>query len=180
MKHFPLVPVEEDGRLHDPVIRENFIERVFVLKRWREMMGQSAKIGGLVEFHSRHKLQIMAHSPRHGVSLGKLVAEAKTIPIQELFDQYRSLLMEALKLRATVKKNTNVLQHLTGYFKKEISADEKQELIEVIGHYHRGDFPLIVPITLINHYVRKYAQPYLRGQYYLNPHPVELQLRNHA
>jgi len=180
MKYFPLIPVEEDGRLHDPVLRESFIERIFVLKRWREMIGQGGKIGSLVEFHSRHKLLIMAHSARHGASLGKLVAGAKTIQEQELREQYQSLLMEALKLRSTLKKNTNVLQHLMGYFKKELSADEKQELLEVIDHYHRGDFPLIVPITLINHYVRKYEQPYLKGQYYLNPHPVELQLRNHV
>jgi uncharacterized protein YbgA (DUF1722 family)/uncharacterized protein YbbK (DUF523 family) len=180
MKHFPLVPVEEDGRLHDPVLRENFVERIFVLKRWREMIGQGAKIGGLVEFHSRHKLLIMAHSPRLGASLGKLVAAANTIQNQAPHEQYQSLLMEALKLRSTVKKNTNVLQHLMGYFKKEISTDEKQELLELIEHYHRGNFPLIVPITLINHYVRKYDQSYLKGQYYLNPHPVELQLRNHV
>jgi len=180
MKHFPLVPVEEDGRLHDPVLRESFIERIFVLKRWREMIGQGAKISSFVEFHGRHKLLIMAHSPRHGVGLGKLVAAPKTIQKQELQEQYQSLLMEALKLRSTIKKNTNVLQHLMGYFKKELSADEKQELLEVIEHYHRGDFPLIVPITLINHYIRKYDQPYLKGQYYLNPHPVELQLRNHV
>ena len=108
------------------------------------------------------------------------MAGAKTIQKQELNEQYQSLLMEALKLKSTVKKNTNVLQHLMGYFKKELSADEKQELLEVIEHYHRGDFPLIVPITLINHYVRKYEQPYLKAQYYLNPHPVELQLRNHV
>jgi uncharacterized protein YbgA (DUF1722 family)/uncharacterized protein YbbK (DUF523 family) len=180
IKHFPLIPVEEDGRLHDPVLRENFIERIFVLKRWREMIGQGGRVGALVEFHSRHKLLIMAHSARHSASLGRLVAGAKTIQKQELYEDYQSLLMEALKLKSTVKKNTNVLQHLMGYFKKELSTDEKQELIEVIEHYHRGDFPLIVPITLINHYVRKFEQPYLKGQYYLNSHPVELQLRNHV
>jgi uncharacterized protein YbgA (DUF1722 family) len=122
----------------------------------------------------------MAHSPRHGSSLGKLVAGAKTIQQEELYEQYQSLMMEALKLRSTVKKNTNVLQHLMGYFKKRLSVDEKQELLEVFEHYHRGDFPLIVPITLINHYVRRFEQPYLETQYYLNPHPIELQLRNHV
>lgn len=180
MNHFPLIPVEEEGRLHDPALRESFIERIFVLKRWREMMEQGGKIGSLVEFHSRHKLLIMAHSPKHSTHLGKLVASPKTIPEEDLYLQYQSLLMEALKLRATVKKNTNVLQHLMGYFKKQLSADEKQELLEVIDHYYQGHFPLIVPITLINHYVRKYGQPYLQIQYYLNPHPLELQLRNHV
>jgi uncharacterized protein YbgA (DUF1722 family)/uncharacterized protein YbbK (DUF523 family) len=180
MKHFPLIPVEEEGRLHDPALRESFIERIFVLKRWREMMEQGGKLGALVEFQTRHKLLVMAHSPKHGNHLGKLAAGAKTIPEEELYRQYQALLMEALKLRATVKKNTNVLQHLMGYFKKELSPDEKQELLDVIQHYYEGHFPLIVPITLINHYVRKYGQPYLKIQYYLNPHPLELQLRNHV
>jgi uncharacterized protein YbgA (DUF1722 family) len=180
MKHFPLVPVEEEGRLHDPALRESFIERIFVLKRWREMVGQGREIGILVEFHTHHKLLVMAHSPKHANHLGKLVATAKTIPAEDLYRQYEALLMEALKLRATVKKNTNVLQHLMGYFKKQLSPDEKQELLEVLDHYYQGHFPLIVPITLINHYVRKYEQSYLRLQFYLNPHPLELQLRNHV
>ena len=180
MKHFPLLPVEEEGRLHDPALRESFIERIFVFKRWREMIAQGRKINSLVEFHTRHKLLIMAHSPKHNTSLGNLVANAKTIPEADLYRQYESLLMEALKLRATVKKNTNVLQHLMGYFKKQLSGNEKQELLDVIEHYYQGHFPLIVPITLINHYVRKYEQPYLAIQFYLNPHPLELQLRNHV
>ena len=180
MRHFPLIPVEEEGRLHDPVLRENFIERIFVLKRWREMMEQGAKMGSLVDFHTRHKLLIMAHSPKHYTSLGRLVADGKALLEEELFREYQSLLMDALKLSATVKKNVNVLQHLMGYFKRQLTADEKQEVLEVIEHYHQGHFPLIVPITLINHYVRKYEQPYLKLQYYLNPHPLELQLRNHV
>jgi uncharacterized protein YbgA (DUF1722 family)/uncharacterized protein YbbK (DUF523 family) len=180
MNHFPLVPVEEEGRLHDPVLRESFIERIFTLKRWREMIGQGGKIGNLVDFHSRHKLLIMAHSPKHSTALGKLVAGAKAVLEEERYGQYQSMLMEALKLKATAKKNANVLQHLMGYFKKQLSADEKRELLEVLDHYQQGHFPLIVPITLINHYVRKYDQPYLKIQYYLNPHPLELQLRNHV
>ena len=180
MRHFPLIPVEEEGRLHDPVLRENFIERIFVLKRWREMMEQGAKMGSLVDFHTRHKLLIMAHSPKHYTSLGRLVADGKALLEEELFREYQSLLMDALKLSATIKKNVNVLQHLMGYFKRQLTADEKQEVLEVIEHYHQGHFPLIVPITLINHYVRKYEQPYLKLQYYLNPHPLEMQLRNHV
>jgi uncharacterized protein YbgA (DUF1722 family) len=180
MKHFPLVPVEEEGRLHDPALRENFIERIFVLNRWREMVKMGGKISNLVEFHTRHKLLIMAHSPKHNTALGKLVATAKAVSGEELYRQYQSLLMEALKLRASAKKNTNVLQHVMGYFKKQLSANERQELLEVIDHYRQGHFPLVVPITLINHYVRKYDQPYLKVQHYLNPHPLELQLRNHV
>jgi uncharacterized protein YbgA (DUF1722 family)/uncharacterized protein YbbK (DUF523 family) len=180
MKHFPLLPVEEDGRLHDPGLRENFIERIFVFKRWREMLARGRKIGHLVEFHTQHKLLLLAHSPKHSRSLGKLVAEARETAPAELFGRYLSLLMEALRLKATVKKHTNVLHHLMGYFKKQLTKDEKQELLEVIGRYHEGTVPLIVPITLMNHYVRKYDEPYLKKQVYLEPHPMELKLRNHA
>jgi uncharacterized protein YbgA (DUF1722 family)/uncharacterized protein YbbK (DUF523 family) len=180
MKHFPLLPVEEDGRLHDPVLRENFVARIFIFKRWREMMAANPGISELIDFHTRHKLLIMAHSLKHNSTLGKLVAGAKQSSRKEVFSSYETLLMEAVRLRATVRKNTNVLQHLMGYFKKELSADEKQELLEVIDQYHRGYVPLIVPVTLIRHYVRKYDQPYLKLQVYLNPHPTELALRNHV
>ncbi|MGA7878113.1 MAG: DUF523 and DUF1722 domain-containing protein [Desulfoferrobacter sp.] len=180
MQHFPLLPVEEEGRLHDPRLRENFIERIFVFKRWREMVDGRKRTSSMVDFHTRHKLLIMSHSPKHYNLMGKLVAKAKEIPADDLYLQYSVLLMEALKLRATAKKNTNVLHHIMGYFKKRLSADEKQELLEVIEYYHKEHFPLIVPITLINHYVRKYDQPYLKIQHYLNPHPIELQLRNHV
>lgn len=180
MDHFPLLPVEEDGRLHDPGLRENFIERIFVFKRWSEMLARGRKIGRLVEFHTQHKLLLMAHSPKHSQSLGKLVAEAKEMAPADLYARYLSLLMEALRLKATEKKHTNVLHHLMGYFKKDLSGDEKQELLEVIGSYHEGAIPLIVPITLMNHYVRKYDEPYLKKQVYLGPHPEELKLRNHA
>lgn len=180
MKHFPLLPVEEEGRLHDPRLRENFIERIFVFRRWREMLRKDKRRNRIIDFHTRHKLLLMSHSPKHYSLMGKLVARAKEMDLDDLFSQYVALLMEALKLKTTVKKNTNVLQHLMGYFKKRLSADEKQELLELIEYYYQGHFPLIVPITLINHYVRKYDQPYLKSQYYLNPHPVELQLRNHV
>ena len=180
MEHFPLLPVEEEGRLHDPVLRENFIERIFVFQRWRELLAAKPKLGDLVTFHTRHKLLIMAHSPNHYRELGRLVARAKEVPVQEFSENYQSRLMEALRLKATPKKNTNVLQHLMGYFKKDLTPDEKQELLEVIASYHQGYVPLVVPTTLINHYVRKYNQPYLKEQFYLHPHPVELQLRNHV
>ena len=180
MKHFPLLPVEEEGRLHDTALRENFIERIFVFKRWREMLEKGQKLSHLVEFHSRHKLLIMSHSPKHNSGMGKLVAKAKEIPSDRLFHEYERMLMEALRLKATIRKNTNILQHLMGYFKKQLTSDEKQEILEVIDHYHHGHIPLIVPLTLLRHYVRKFDQPYLKVQYYLDPHPVELQLRNHV
>jgi uncharacterized protein YbgA (DUF1722 family) len=112
--------------------------------------------------------------------MGKLVAKAKEIPIKELYQQYQAILMEAFQLKTTPKKNTNVLQHMVGYFREQLSSDEKKELLEVIDHYRQEYVPLIVPITLIQHYVRKYDQPYLKQQVYLNPHPLELQLRNHV
>jgi uncharacterized protein YbgA (DUF1722 family)/uncharacterized protein YbbK (DUF523 family) len=180
MEHFPLLPVEDEGRLHDPVLRENFIERIFVFKRWRELLAARSGLGGLVTFHTRHKLLILAHSPESYRELGKLVARGKELPASELYERYQSRLMEALRLKATPSKNANVLHHLMGYFKKDLSAGEKQELLEIIDNYRRGYLPLVVPVTLINHYVRKYQQPYLADQFYLHPHPVELQLRNHV
>ena len=180
MERFPLMPVEDEGRLNDARLRENFIERIFVYKRWQNFVQNDGSRKGLVDFHTDHKLLIMAHSPKHLLELGKLVAQVKELDPKELHDRYLSTLMTALKLHATVKKNVNVLQHIMGYFKKQLSSDEKQELLEVIGNYHKGLIPLIVPITLVNHYVRKYNEPYLKRQYYLNPHPIELMLRNHV
>jgi uncharacterized protein YbgA (DUF1722 family) len=136
--------------------------------------------GALVDFHTRHKLLLRAHSPEHMRQLGKLVARAADLPLPELREAYQKLLLEALSKKTTTKKNTDVLYHLMGYFKGDLSADEKQELREIIDLYHRGLVPLVVPVTLINHYVRKYDEPYLKGQWYLNPHPIELQLRNHV
>jgi uncharacterized protein YbgA (DUF1722 family)/uncharacterized protein YbbK (DUF523 family) len=180
MEHFPLLPVEEDGRLHDIRLRENFIERIFALKRWRDLLDENRNRGRLVAFHTQHKLLILSHSQKHSRILGKLVAAAKSISPKRLYPQYQALFMEALKLKTTVKKNINVLQHMMGYFKKQLSADEKQELLETFDQYRDGYIPLIVPLTLISHYVRKYDQPYLKQQVYLNPHPIELKLRNHA
>jgi uncharacterized protein YbgA (DUF1722 family) len=180
MEHFPLVPVEEEGRLHDPKLRENFIESIFALKRWRETLAKNYSLGGLVDFHTRQKLLLLSHSPTHYRNMGKLVADAKKYPKDDLFSRYEMLFLEALKLKTTLKKNINVLQHILGYFKKELSADEKQEVIEIIQQYRIGNVPLVVPLTLLNHFVRKYQQPYLMKQVYLNPHPVDLKLRNHA
>ncbi len=177
---FPLIPVEEEGRLHDPVLRENFIERIFTMKRWRGLLAAGRDIGGLVAFHSRNKLLILSHSPQIYREMGKLVAAAKSTGTAEAFSRYESLMMRALTLKATPGKHTNVLQHMLGYFKEQLTADEKQEMLEIIGNYKQGSVPLIVPVTLIQHYVRRYDQPYLAQQTYLNPHPLELKLRNHV
>ena len=180
MERFPLIPTEEEGRLHDPKLRENFIERIFTLQRWRDLCRENPTLGGLVEFHTLHKLLILAHSPEHYRNMGKLVAEGKRRPIGELLETYGRLLMESLKIKATPKKNANVLQHAMGYFKKVLAPEEKKELLDILDQYRRGWIPQIVPVTLINHYVLKYREPYLARQWYLRPHPLELQLRNHV
>jgi len=180
MQNFPLIPVIDDGRLHAPGLRENFIERVFVYKRWKEFMKKGGLVRDLIIFHTEHKLLILSHSPKHFTLLGQLVASARKYKPEDLHSEYTRLLIEGLRLIATVKKNTNVLQHIAGYFKKQLSADDKKELLEVIENYHRRYIPLIVPVVLIKHYVRKFDEPYLKRQYYLNPHPLELMLRNHA
>ncbi len=179
MDHFPLLPVEDEGRLHDPGLWENFIERIFTLKRWREALERKESRGNVVDFHTRHKLLILSHSPKHYQTMGKLVAQAKDLSLKQLYQKYQTLLMESLQMKTTPKKNANVLHHMMGYF-KVLSYDEKKELLEVIDHYRKGYIPLVVPITLINHYIRKYNQPYLKQQVYLNPHSLELQLRNHV
>lgn len=179
IEHFPLLPVEDDGRLHDPALRENFIERLFVFRRWQEL-AERCTLGRLAEFHACHKLLLLAHSPRRYTELGRLVAAGKNLPAAELFRQYQTTLMTALKILATPARHVNVLHHILGYFKQQLTADEKQELLETIDAYRGGHVPLIVPITLINHHVRKQGQPYLAQQYYLHPHPIELQLRNHV
>jgi uncharacterized protein YbgA (DUF1722 family)/uncharacterized protein YbbK (DUF523 family) len=177
MDHFPLLPAEEEGRLHDPVLRENFIERVFALARWREI---TKNRGGLVEFHRKHKLLILSHSPGRYRKMERLVAGTKQAPLKDLFEKYQKLLMESLKLNATPKKNANVLMHVAGCFKDQLSPGEREELSEIMDHYRKELVPLVVPITLINHYIRKCNQLCFREQYYLNPHPSELQLRNHV
>ncbi len=180
MDHFPNLPVEEEGRLHDPALRENFIECIFTLKRWREMLTNESTRRGLVKFHEQHKYILMAHSNPSYRELGRIVSDMKGHRLGQVQEDYHARLMQALKLRATVKKHVNVLQHMAGYFKKQLDADEKQELQDVIGNYARCHVPLIVPVTIINHYVRKYKEPYLKNQHYLKPHPIELQLRNHV
>jgi uncharacterized protein YbgA (DUF1722 family)/uncharacterized protein YbbK (DUF523 family) len=179
-EHFPLLPVEEEGRLHDPKLRENFIEAIFVLKRWRESLSPKPMRRGFVEFHTNHKLLLMAHSPIHMRLMGKLVANLKDYTVDDFRSQYQELLMVTLRFKTTRRKHTDVLMHCMGFLKQLLSSDEKKELLEIIEQYRQGHLPLIVPVILLNHYVRKYDPPYLKKQYYLKPHPIELQLRNHS
>ena len=178
-EHFPHVPVEDDGRLHDPALRENFIERIFALKRWREAI-DGKKASSIVVFHTQNKLLILAHSPQHYRDMGALVSRAGRMDFSTLKERYQELLLVALQLKATPAKHANVLQHMLGYFKQQLTPDEKQELLEIIDLHRRGILPLIVPVILMRHHVRKYQQTYLKDQTYLHPHPVELQLRNHV
>lgn len=180
MEHFPLLPVEEEGRLHDPVLREHFIESIFALQRWRSLLASNPGIGALVDFHTRHKLLIMAHSPELYREMGRLVAGAKGRPPALVRQEYETLLLRVVRSRATVRRQVNVLQHAMGYFKKLLDADEKGELLDLIAGYGDGTLPLIVPITMIRHLVRRHKVAYLAGQWYLEPHPLELKLRNHS
>ena len=180
MERFPRIPVEEEGRLTDPVLREMFVERVFCLRRFRDLLGRPLSRGALVDFHTDHKLLLLSHDRRHYEEMGRLVAGAKTLPIGTLYRKYEELFMASLAHKATPKKCTDVLLHMMGYFREMLSTDEKQEMIEVIEQYRLRLVPLVVPVTLLRHYVRKYNVAYLARQVFLHPHPVELMLRNHV
>lgn len=177
-ERFPLLPVEEEGRLQDPRLRDNFITRIYALHRWHALIAAEHNISDLISFHAAHKYTLMAHCPQTQKTLGKLLASPHSFTLEDLYNTYFTRFITALGKIATIRKNTNVLLHIIGYFKKHLSADEKAELIDLISRYHQEQLPLIVPVTLINHYVRKYRPPYLDGQVFLNPHPHELMLRN--
>jgi uncharacterized protein YbgA (DUF1722 family)/uncharacterized protein YbbK (DUF523 family) len=176
----PALPVEEEGRLGDAAIRENFIERVFLAARWRVFVGGRPRARDLVAFHAAHKLAVLAHSPAHYARLGRMVAATGRALTRAHLDGYGALLMEACAVRATRGRHANVLQHMAGYFKRDLAADERAELLEVIHEYRRGLVPLVVPLTLVKHHVRRLGVRYLADQVYLNPHPKELMLRNHV
>jgi uncharacterized protein YbgA (DUF1722 family)/uncharacterized protein YbbK (DUF523 family) len=180
VRRFPDLPVEEEGRLTDPAFRENFIERVFAAARWRAFVARSPRPRDLVTFHAAQKFALLAHSPRHYARLGQLVATVGRALTAAKLAEYRALAMEALAVRATPARHVNVLQHLAGFFKKRLGADERAELAEVIEDYRRGLVPLVVPLTLLKHHVRRFGVTYLADQVYLDPHPRELLLRNHV
>lgn len=179
MKRFPDIPVEDDGRLHDPGLRENFIETIFVLQRWRTD-ARGGSIGNLVDFHTRHKYTLMAHSPEKLRQLGRIVARGGSESPQEIKEEYLGLLREILALKKTIRKNSNVLLHMVGYFKTNLTSGEKEELLNEVELYRNRSTPLVVSLTLIRHYARKYGQEYLLGQTFLNPHPAEMGLLNHV
>lgn len=180
MEELPYLPVEEDGRMNDPRLRENFIERIFAFRRIREFFSNPWSMGDLVRFHTREKMQLMAHDRPTYTALGRIVAHAKGRPKDQVAQEYESIYMTGLKKMATVRKVTNVLQHMAGHLKKILDAEDKAELHDTIERYHQGEVPLVVPLTLLRHHVRKHKVEYLEGQTFLEPHPRELSLRNHV
>lgn len=180
LRRFPHLPVEEEGRLKDPALRENFIERVFAYRRLRSFFCGRWSVGGLVAFHTAHELQLLSHSPAHYEKLGQLVARAKTRGRDDLRQRYEADFMAALAVLARPRRQVNVLQHMAGYVRSRLDAASRRELEGVIEDYRRGIVPLIVPITLVRHHVRALGVESLEGQMYLEPHPKELMLRNHV
>jgi uncharacterized protein YbgA (DUF1722 family)/uncharacterized protein YbbK (DUF523 family) len=176
----PNLPVEEEGRLHDPQLRENFIERVFAYARMRALFRGRWSNGRVVAFHTTHKLQLMAHSPVACRELGRLVANVEGTPRAEFRTRYERGFMAAFARLASRGRNANVLQHAAGYLKKALDAPDRAELSELIHDYRKGLVPLVVPATLIAHHVRRHDVGYLQGQVFLAPHPKELMLRNHV
>jgi uncharacterized protein YbgA (DUF1722 family)/uncharacterized protein YbbK (DUF523 family) len=180
MARMPLLPVEEEGRLHDPQLRENFVERVFAYRRLKDLFHGRWTVGDLVRFHTAEKLLLLAHDTEGYRQLGRIVAKAKATSREELPGLYGEIFMRAMAKPATPGKQTNVLQHMAGYFKDSLPDDEKAELHDAIRDYRRRLVPLVVPLTLIRHHVRKLGVTYLQGQTHLAPHPKELMLRNHV
>ena len=178
MAELPLMPVEEEGRLTDPVLRENFVSRVFVYRRWQDLEAAGVTPAALVRFHTHHKMLIRSHGEIGYQRLGRLVASAGAEDIYELAEEYIDLLMSTLRRPATRKKHSNVLSHLAGYLKRDIDAGDRAELVRRIEEYRLGRVPLVVPITMLRHHFRRCPDPYVGHQVYLDPHPEELQLRN--
>jgi uncharacterized protein YbgA (DUF1722 family)/uncharacterized protein YbbK (DUF523 family) len=176
----PALPVEEEGRLNDARLRENWIERVFAYRRLRSLFASRWTIGELVAFHAAHKLQLLAHSTEAYRKLGRVVAHAKQTPRTELRDHYVDAFMAALAVRATRGRHVNVLEHCVGYLRDRVEASVRASLAAQIADYRAGLVPLIVPVTLLRHYVAQLGIEYLAQQVYLDPHPKELMLRNHV
>jgi uncharacterized protein YbgA (DUF1722 family)/uncharacterized protein YbbK (DUF523 family) len=181
VRRFPLFPVEEEGRLHDPPLRENFVERIFAYERWKRMLREEPTPGGLVKFHTGQKMTMLSHSPEHYRELGRLVAEAGSLPWAELTDRYSRMLAEGLRILATPGRHANVMHHLLGFLKEKLSPGDKTELLAQIDDYRRGLVPLVVPLTLLKHHLRRNElSSWVDEQVYLNPYPRELMLRNHV
>lgn len=178
MEEFPYLPVEEEGRLGDAVIRENFVQRVYVLHRWKTMEAKGIRLRDLIEFHATHKLIIMSHNQNSYRELGRLIAGTNKETLSENASSYLLGLMAALKIKATRGNHVNVLQHIQGYLRPNLDAADRAELKETIENYHSGHLPLIVPITLLNHFFRKFPDEYISKSWYMHPYPGEMSLQN--
>ena len=184
LARMPLLPVEEEGRLHDPALRESFVERIFAYARWKAAVAAGMRRGDLVRFHAAHKLALMAHSPAAYRALGALVGGMGKGAIRPTLDAYATPFMAALRTPATRGRHANVLQHAAGYLRELLDPDDRRELAGAIDDYAKGHVPLVVPLTLVRHHVRRHADAHgvawLAEQTYLDPDPKELMLRNHA
>lgn len=178
MQARPDLPIEEDGRLNDPVLRENFLTRIFAYAEWQRLVASGVTRKALVEFHSRYKYQLMATDPVQYKALGRLVATVGKQPLEAFAPSYFSQLMAALKKTASRGTHTNVLQHLSGYLKRDLGTQDKQELQRLIDQYREGVVPLVVPMTMLKHHFRRHPDRYVATQVYLQPHPEDLSLRN--
>ncbi|HVO19561.1 MAG TPA: DUF523 and DUF1722 domain-containing protein [Anaeromyxobacter sp.] len=179
-ERLPLLPVEEEGRLHDPALRESFVERVYAHARFQAAVAEGMTRGKLVAFHTAHKLLLLAHSPAAYRRLGALVGGLGRGSLAEAVAAYGAGLMDALRVPATRGRHANVLHHALGYFRELLPADDRQELQAIVGDYARGLLPLVVPLTLLRHHLRRHQVEYLAGQVYLDPDPRELCLKNHV
>lgn len=180
LRRFPSLPIEEEGRLSDPRLRENFIERVFAYRRLMDLFAPHWTFGQLVAFHTAHKMSLLSHSTTAYQALGRLVAGGRSLSRRELRDRYVADFMQTMAIVATTRRHTNVLMHMAGHLKKSVDAESRRELQHSIDEYRRGLVPLVVPLTLLRHHVRRHGIEYLAGQTYLEPHPRELMLRNHV
>ena len=178
MKAMPWLPVEEEGRLNDPVLRENFIQRVYIYKRWQNMIAAGLSVSALMEFHQRHKLQLLAHNEACYRSLGPLIAQANRNNLEDVAGRYLLAMMQCMSQPATRKRHTNVLMHVMGYLKRSLSGHDKQELLDTLESYRTGILPIVVPLTLLKHHLRVHPDQYIANQHYLSPYPEELMLRN--
>jgi len=177
--HFNDLPIEEEGRLNDSALRENFIVRIFAYSRLQELFKGKFNRNKIVRFHTVHKYLLLAHSPKHYKILGQLVAQIKRYNPENFMGEYTRIFMQGFAVKSTTRKNVNVLQHIMGFLKPHLDIRARADILKVIENYRAGLVPLIVPVTLIKHYVKLFDVEYIKDQVYLNPHPEELMLRNH-
>jgi uncharacterized protein YbgA (DUF1722 family)/uncharacterized protein YbbK (DUF523 family) len=178
--HFPHLPIEEEGRLNDPALRDNFIVRVFAYSRLQDLFAGRFNRSEIIRFHTVHKYLLLAHSSKHYKILGQLVAQIKRYKPVNFKERYVETFIQALSVKSTARKNVNVLQHIMGFLRPHLDSKARTDIIKAIENYRAGLVPLIVPLTLIRHYIKLFDVDYIKDQVYLNPHPEELMLRNHV